>query len=182
VVASSMPVRDVETFFPSRPDPPRVLSNRGANGIDGTLSTAFGVAAAGDGPVVCLLGDVALLHDVGGLAAATRVQGARLTIVLLDNDGGGIFSFLPVAGVTEPAGAVEQLIDTPHGLELRHAAALFGLGWEEAGDASAFRAALARSLADGGRSTIIRVRTDRAENVALHRAVWAAVASARDER
>src|SRR5205085_7998913 len=67
VVASSMPVRDVETFFPARDAPPRVLSNRGANGIDGTVSTALGVAAAGAGPTALLIGDVALAHDVGGL-------------------------------------------------------------------------------------------------------------------
>ncbi len=95
-VASSMPVRDIETFWPVREDPPRVLCNRGANGIDGTVSSAFGAAAAGDGPVVLLIGDVALAHDIGGLLAATRL-GLKLTIVLLDNDGGGIFDFLPIS-------------------------------------------------------------------------------------
>ncbi len=94
-VASSMPVRDIETFWPVRADPPRVLCNRGANGIDGTVSSAFGAAAAGEGPVVLLIGDVALAHDIGGLLAAKRL-GLKLTIVLLDNDGGGIFDFLPV--------------------------------------------------------------------------------------
>ena len=69
-VASSMPVRDIETFWPVRPDPPRVLCNRGANGIDGTVSSAFGAAADGSGPVVLLIGDVALAHDIGGLLAA----------------------------------------------------------------------------------------------------------------
>ena len=72
VVASSMPVRDVETFFPVRETAFRVLANRGANGIDGTVSTAFGVAAASRGPVVLLIGDVALAHDIGGLLAASR--------------------------------------------------------------------------------------------------------------
>jgi 2-succinyl-5-enolpyruvyl-6-hydroxy-3-cyclohexene-1-carboxylate synthase len=71
-IASSMPVRDIESFFPSRPDPPRALSNRGANGIDGTVSAAFGAAAAGDAPTVLLIGDVALAHDAGGLLAARR--------------------------------------------------------------------------------------------------------------
>ena len=95
-VASSMPVRDIETFWPVRADPPRVLCNRGANGIDGTVSSAFGAAAAGSGPVVLLIGDVALAHDIGGLLAAQRLR-LKLTIVLLDNGGGGIFDFLPVA-------------------------------------------------------------------------------------
>lgn len=95
-VASSMPVRDIETFWPARADPPRVLCNRGANGIDGTVSSAFGVAADGRGPVVLLIGDVALAYDIGGLLAARRL-GLKVTIVLLDNGGGGIFDFLPVS-------------------------------------------------------------------------------------
>ena len=119
-----MPVRDVETFFPARDAPPRVLSNRGANGIDGTVSTAFGVAAAGPGPTVLLTGDVALAHDIGGLLAARRL-GLPLVIVLLNNDGGGIFHFLPV----EREGAdFEEHVATPHGLDFAHAAALYGLG------------------------------------------------------
>ena len=115
--------RDV---LPVRDAPPRVLANRGANGIDGTVSTAFGVAAAAAGPVVLLLGDVALAHDVGGLLAARRL-GLPLVIVLLDNDGGGIFDFLPVA--REGAG-YEEHVATPHGLDFAHAAALYGLRHE----------------------------------------------------
>ncbi|MBV8431618.1 MAG: 2-succinyl-5-enolpyruvyl-6-hydroxy-3-cyclohexene-1-carboxylic-acid synthase, partial [Solirubrobacterales bacterium] len=88
-VASSMPIRDVETFAVARGDGPRMLANRGANGIDGTLSAAFGVAATGRRTVL-LIGDVALAHDSGGLLAARRL-GLPLTIVLLNNDGGGIF-------------------------------------------------------------------------------------------
>jgi 2-succinyl-5-enolpyruvyl-6-hydroxy-3-cyclohexene-1-carboxylate synthase len=170
VVASSMPVRDVETFFPARPSSFRVLSNRGANGIDGTVSTAFGVAAASRGPVVALIGDVALAHDIGGLLAASRL-GVKLTIVLLDNDGGGIFHFLPVSG--EGDEFVEH-VATPHGLDFAHAAALYGLGYERALEPAAFRDALDRALA-ADRTTIVAVRTDREENVALHRAVWDAV-------
>jgi 2-succinyl-5-enolpyruvyl-6-hydroxy-3-cyclohexene-1-carboxylate synthase len=96
-VASSMPVRDIESFWPVRADPPGVLCNRGANGIDGTVSSAFGAAAEGRGPVVLLIGDVALAHDIGGLIAARRLE-LDLTIVLIDNGGGGIFDFLPLAG------------------------------------------------------------------------------------
>ena len=167
VVASSMPVRDVETFFPARERPPRVLSNRGANGIDGTVSTAFGVAAVADGPVVLLIGDVALTHDLGGLIAASRL-GLKLTVVLLHNDGGGIFHFLPVASEGE---AFVEHVATPHGLDFAHAAALFGCGYEAAHDVEGFRAALGRALA-ADRTTIVAVRTDREENVALHRRVW----------
>jgi 2-succinyl-5-enolpyruvyl-6-hydroxy-3-cyclohexene-1-carboxylate synthase len=173
VVASSMPVRDAETFFPAREAPPRVLSNRGANGIDGTVSTAFGCAAGGDGPAVLLIGDVALIHDLGGLLAAHRL-GLKLTIVLLHNDGGGIFDFLPVS--REGAEFVEH-VATPHGLDFAHAAALFGLDYELAGTVAEFRAALGRALA-AERTSIVAVRTDRAANVALHGAVWDEVARA----
>ena len=89
----------------------------------GTVSTAFGVAAAATGPVVLLIGDVALAHDIGGLLAAAG-SACRSTIVLLDNDGGGIFDFLPVA---REGGAFEQHVATPHGLDFAHAAALYGL-------------------------------------------------------
>ena len=123
-VGSSMPIRDVEEFFPALNEPPRVLANRGANGIDGTVSSAFGVAAAGGGEVVLLLGDVTLAHDIGGLLAATRL-GLKLTIVLLNNDGGGIFNFLAVAS----QGTVfEEHIATPTGLDFAQAAALYASG------------------------------------------------------
>jgi 2-succinyl-5-enolpyruvyl-6-hydroxy-3-cyclohexene-1-carboxylate synthase len=195
-VASSMPVRDIETFWPVREDPPRVLCNRGANGIDGTVSAAFGAAAAG-GPAVLLVGDVALAHDIGGLLAARRLE-LELTIVLLDNGGGGIFDFLPVAeaelarapapgavggGGSSSGGGSEDLytrhIATPTGLDFAAAAALYGLRHERVDDVAAFRAALERSLLGGG-SSIIEVRGERAANVALHRRVWAAVAAAQE--
>jgi 2-succinyl-5-enolpyruvyl-6-hydroxy-3-cyclohexene-1-carboxylate synthase len=217
-VASSMPVRDIETFWPVRADPPRVLCNRGANGIDGTVSSAFGAAAGGE-PVVLLIGDVALAHDIGGLLAARRLDIA-LTIVLLDNAGGGIFDFLPVAGdpsahAAEPRGSARdehegprdakrepdseganheaaregphredshqdiytRHIATPTGLDFERAAALYGLHHELATDVASFRAALERALgARPARATIVEVRGERTENVALHRRVWAAVA------
>jgi 2-succinyl-5-enolpyruvyl-6-hydroxy-3-cyclohexene-1-carboxylate synthase len=175
VVASSMPIRDVETFFPARHVVPRVLSNRGANGIDGTVSSGFGVAAAARGPVVLLIGDVALAHDIGGLMIGRR-SGLKLTIVLLDNDGGGIFDFLPVSR-TSPQSRYEEHVATPHGLDFAHAAALYGLSYTSVDGVESFRAALDESLAGDG-STIVRVETDRDANVALHRDVWDAVARA----
>jgi 2-succinyl-5-enolpyruvyl-6-hydroxy-3-cyclohexene-1-carboxylate synthase len=160
--ASSMPVRDVETFWPARDAPPRVLAHRGANGIDGTLAAAFGATAAG-ARVVVHLGDVALAHDLGALLSATRLKLA-LTVVLVDNAGGGIFDFLPVASQTD---AFEEHVATPTGLDAERVAALFGLRYERVDELAAIREAP---------GTLLHVRTDRAENVALHGRVHGAVA------
>jgi 2-succinyl-5-enolpyruvyl-6-hydroxy-3-cyclohexene-1-carboxylate synthase len=165
-VASSMPVRDVEEFAKVRNDGPRVLANRGANGIDGTVSSAFGAAAAGTGPVVLLIGDVALAHDIGGLLANSRL-GLALTIVLLNNDGGGIFHFLPVAG---EADAFEEHVATPHGLHLSRAAELYGCDFKRPKGTAEFREEIERSLR-ADTTTIIEVRTDRQENLELHRRI-----------
>jgi 2-succinyl-5-enolpyruvyl-6-hydroxy-3-cyclohexene-1-carboxylate synthase len=171
-VASSMPIRDTEEFIPVRAAPPRVLANRGANGIDGTVSSAFGAAAA-DAQVVLLVGDVALAHDVGGLLAARRLD-LSLTIVLLNNDGGGIFHFLPVAGESD---AFEEHVATPHGLDFGRVAAVYGCEHRIVDDIAALRAALEEA---GSRShtTILEVRTERNDNLALHRRVSDAVADA----
>jgi 2-succinyl-5-enolpyruvyl-6-hydroxy-3-cyclohexene-1-carboxylate synthase len=170
-VASSMPVRDVESFAPVRDDAPRVLCNRGANGIDGTVSSAFGAAAVAS-RVVLLIGDVALAYDVGGLLAARRL-GLPLTIVLLDNDGGGIFEFLPIAGERD---VFEEHVATPHGLDFAHAAALYGCAYADVEDLAGLRGALDGALA-GDRTKIIRVASDRAANLTLHRELSAAVAA-----
>ncbi len=172
-VASSMPVRDVETFFPARDAQPRVLANRGANGIDGTISAAFGAAAAASGPVVALIGDVALAHDLGGLLAASRLE-LPLVIVLINNDGGGIFHFLPIAGERD---AFEEHVATPHGLDFGLLAAAFGVVHLPVSDPPAFRVALDEALVSG-RVTLIEVRTEREANRALHRRVFDAVAEA----
>jgi 2-succinyl-5-enolpyruvyl-6-hydroxy-3-cyclohexene-1-carboxylate synthase len=189
-VASSMPVREIETFWPVREDPPRVLCNRGANGIDGIVSSAFGAAAGDSGAVVLLIGDVALAHDIGGLLAATRL-GLKLTIILLDNGGGGIFDFLPVAENVlareqspaagehdaEHADIYTRHIATPTGLDFANAARLYGLEHERTDDVPAFRAALEQAL-DGESSCVIEVRGDRAENRRLHSRTWRAVSDA----
>ncbi len=192
-VGSSMPVRDIETFWPVRADPPRVLCNRGANGIDGTVSSAFGAAAHAQGPVVLLIGDVALAHDIGGLLAATRL-GLQLTIVLVNNGGGGIFDFLPVARAemareqdAERENTADQdraqdiytrHVATPTGLDFAKAADLYGLAYERAQTVPALREAIERALAPHAEATIIHVRGDRAANVELHGGVWSAVARA----
>ena len=164
VVASSMPVRDVEWFGRARADI-AVFANRGANGIDGIISTAAGVALTGR-PTVCLLGDIALLHDSAGLTALAG-RGIDLTLVVVDNDGGGIFSFLPQARLLPPD-RFEQLFGTPHGTDLPALAAAHGLpasGWGEAD-----------LVPDGVR--VVVARTDRSANRALHQRLDDAVAAA----
>jgi 2-succinyl-5-enolpyruvyl-6-hydroxy-3-cyclohexene-1-carboxylate synthase len=175
VIAASMPIRDAETFWPVLDPPPRTFANRGANGIDGTISTAYGIAAADPGRATYLLiGDVALAHDVGGLLAGRRL-GVPLTIVCVDNAGGGIFDFLPVSG---EGAAYEEHVLTPTGLDVARAAALYDARYVAADDLATLRAAL-DAPPEG--TTIVHVRTERAANVALHRAVWAAVSQARGE-
>jgi 2-succinyl-5-enolpyruvyl-6-hydroxy-3-cyclohexene-1-carboxylate synthase len=167
LVAASMPIRDVETFWPV--DAAGVaLANRGANGIDGTVSTAYGVAAGSGAPTYLHIGDVALAHDVGGLLAGKRL-GVPLTVVVVDNGGGGIFDFLPVATQTD---AYEEHVATPTGLDVAKVAALYDARYVPVADVAALRAALAEPP---NGTTLLHVRTDRAENVALHRRCWEAV-------
>lgn len=165
---NSMPVRDLDTFFPGGNRPIRFLANRGASGIDGVISTALGVSAAGERPLVLVIGDLSFYHDMNGLLAAKR-HGLSATIVLLNNDGGGIFSFLPQAGEPEH---FEELFGTPHGLDFHHVAALYGLDYHAIDGWETFRSAVRASLAAPG-VTLLEVRTDRRANVALHRDLWA---------
>jgi 2-succinyl-5-enolpyruvyl-6-hydroxy-3-cyclohexene-1-carboxylate synthase len=167
VVASSMPVRDLEWF--GGPGA-RAHANRGANGIDGVVSTALGIALGGR-PVVALVGDVAFVHDAGSLTALSA-RSADLRIVVVDNDGGGIFSFLPQAERLEPD-RFEQLFGTPHGTDVVALARAHGL------DATTVttRAQLVERITSGGPS-VTRVATDRAENVRVHRELHAAAVAA----
>ncbi|MBS2027935.1 MAG: 2-succinyl-5-enolpyruvyl-6-hydroxy-3-cyclohexene-1-carboxylic-acid synthase [Deltaproteobacteria bacterium] len=176
-VASSMPIRDVETAAGLRAAFAPVLANRGANGIDGTIASALGAAAAHGGRGALLIGDVAFLHDVNSLLTA-KLLGLSFTALVINNDGGGIFSFLEVAQNVEPA-TFEKLWGTPHGLDVASAARAFGATHSIASTRSALQNALAESLgsrAPGAR--IIEVRTDRARNVEAHRRVLVAVDAA----
>jgi 2-succinyl-5-enolpyruvyl-6-hydroxy-3-cyclohexene-1-carboxylate synthase len=170
VLSSSMPVRDVDAFAPTAAGALRVYSNRGVNGIDGVTSTALGVAAASGRATTLLIGDVALLHDIGAWVAA-RQLGVPLTVVVINNDGGGIFHFLPVA---ERTAHFERLFGTPHGVDLAHLAALAGARLQRPLTTLALREALADATASGGLN-LIEVRTDRQANVEAHRVLFAAL-------
>jgi len=173
VVGNSMPIRDCDTFLPGGERPLRVLGNRGVNGIDGLVSTALGVAAAGADPVVLVLGDLSFYHDLNGLLAAKR-YGLRLAIVLVNNDGGGIFSFLPQASHPEH---FELLFGTPHGLDFEPVVRMYGGDFRRARDWDGFRRALAGALTRDGLS-VIEVPTAREANVTMHRRLWQAVSAA----
>lgn len=178
LVASSMPVRDLEWFGAPRSGV-RVLANRGVNGIDGLVSTAVGVAAVNPGPTVALLGDLAFLHDTNGLLAARGSEGAGPVLVVVDNDGGGIFSFLPQAEWCADE-EFERLFGTPHGVDLVAVARAHGVPARRLTRAGEVVPAL-RGAIDAGGVQVLVVPTDRAANADHHRALWRAVASAMQE-
>ncbi|MCS6800837.1 MAG: 2-succinyl-5-enolpyruvyl-6-hydroxy-3-cyclohexene-1-carboxylic-acid synthase [Chloroflexota bacterium] len=172
VLGNSMPIRDAETVLPVLGRRVRMLANRGASGIDGVVSTALGVAALRQ-PVVLVLGDLSFYHDLNGLLAAKRYR-LSATIIVINNDGGGIFSFLPQA---EQADHFEELFGTPHGLDFTPAADLYGLTYRRVEGADHLRGLVAASLEAPG-VTVLEVRTRRDENVAVHRRLMAAVSAA----
>ncbi len=166
-VASSMAIRDVESFLPKLDRELWLLANRGANGIDGTVSSAVGAALAARGRAFLLTGELALQHDMAGLATARRL-GVELTIVCVHNGGGGIFDFLPVADAADPE-LYERHVATREEVDLEALAALGGLEHRRAQTPDEIRAAAAGPA-------LIEVRTDRADNVRLHRELFARVA------
>ncbi len=168
--ASSMPIRDQEAFLPPGNADVLFLANRGANGIDGLISSGIGAARASARPTVIVTGDLGLLHDLGGLAALRDVS-TPVRIVVVNNDGGGIFGFLPQAEAM-PEEEFESLLGTPRGVDVAGAAALFGLEHRSIAKLDELPAALAAGTG------LIEVRVDRAANVALHRKISAAVAEA----
>ncbi|HEX3334532.1 MAG TPA: 2-succinyl-5-enolpyruvyl-6-hydroxy-3-cyclohexene-1-carboxylic-acid synthase [Acidimicrobiales bacterium] len=170
VVSASMPMRDLEWFSPALPAPPRVLANRGANGIDGVVSTALGVAASEPHHrTIALLGDLAFLHDVSGLVNLPKVP---CTFVVVDNGGGGIFSFLPQSQELE-RDTFEELFGTPPTSDLGAVARGFGLPVDDVTNLSELDAALS---APSKGPVLVRVKVPgRAQNAALHQAVNDAV-------
>jgi 2-succinyl-5-enolpyruvyl-6-hydroxy-3-cyclohexene-1-carboxylate synthase len=168
--ASSMPIRDQEAFLPASGTDARFLCNRGVNGIDGLVSSGIGAAAASGRPTTILTGDLGLLHDVGGLAALRDVE-TPVRIVVIDNDGGGIFHFLPQAEALEGE-EFEALLGTPRGVSAAKAADLFDLPHRRLDSLPD----LSNALAAG--TGLIEVPVDRDPNVELHRRLAATVAQA----
>ncbi len=159
--ASSMPIRDQEAFLGATATDALFLSNRGANGIDGLPSSGIGAAHASGRPTTIVTGDLGLLHDVGGLAALRDVS-TPVRIVVVDNDGGGIFHFLPQEQALEGA-EFEALLGTPRGIDAAKAAALFELPYRRLESLSELLEALAAGTG------LIEVKTARQDNVAVHR-------------
>jgi 2-succinyl-5-enolpyruvyl-6-hydroxy-3-cyclohexene-1-carboxylate synthase len=163
LLASSMPIRDVDAFAQNIERRIRVFANRGANGIDGLVSTALGIAkAAPQLPTVALLGDLSTLHDLSGFVAV-RGADVDMTLVVVNNDGGGIFSFLPIA---HRSPHFERLFGTPHGVDFAHVASLAGAAYTSVSSAAALQAALNDGVGRG--IHLIEAKTRRSTNVEDH--------------
>ena len=168
--ASSMPIRDQESFLPSGETDALFLCNRGANGIDGLLSSGIGAADASGRPTTIVTGDLGFLHDVGGLAALRDVT-TPVRIVVIDNGGSGIFHFLPQEGALDHD-EFEALLATPRGIDAAKAAALFGLPHLRLDDLSDLPEALAAGTG------LIEVPVERRDNVELHERLIRSAAAA----
>ncbi len=165
-----MPIRDQEAFLDAGESDALFLCNRGANGIDGLISSGIGAALQSGRPTTIVTGDLGLLHDLGALASLRDVE-TPIRIVVIDNDGGGIFHFLPQEGAMRED-EFESLLGTPRGVDAERAAALFDLPHRRLGSLSELPGAL------GAGTSLIEIRTDRRDNVAVHRRLAAAVAAA----
>jgi 2-succinyl-5-enolpyruvyl-6-hydroxy-3-cyclohexene-1-carboxylate synthase len=173
-----MPIRDLDAFVPEVATALPVLGNRGASGIDGIISTAAGISLATGRRVVALVGDLALLHDSNGLASL-RDPEVRVTVVLINNDGGGIFHFLPIRDF-EPA--FTSYFATPHARDFSHLAAFHGIPHfredaHEMGSLVRFSTRVSRAL-EASENAILEIRTDREVNRRRRAEVVDAIASA----
>jgi 2-succinyl-5-enolpyruvyl-6-hydroxy-3-cyclohexene-1-carboxylate synthase len=173
-IGNSMPMRDLDTFFWGSEQRIHMMGNRGTNGIDGIISSALGASAVGeDQPTVLVLGDLSFFHDLNGLLAA-RLHQLNLTVILINNDGGGIFSFLPQAAYPE---YFEQLFGTPTGLDFRYAVEMYAGRFQRADNWESFHKAVNQGLHSSGLD-VIEIRAERTSNVKMHRQLWEVVQKA----
>jgi 2-succinyl-5-enolpyruvyl-6-hydroxy-3-cyclohexene-1-carboxylate synthase len=172
-LGNSMPIRDMDMYGAARTDWLTVLANRGASGIDGNVATAIGAAMGAAQPLTAIIGDLALLHDLNSLALLPKTE-APVILVAINNDGGGVFHFLPIAEFED---VFEPYFGTPHGLTFEHAASMVGLAYASVDTEADFVKAYQASLSEG-RSALIEVNIDRSENAGFHRALQGAVVDA----
>ncbi|MFS1517499.1 2-succinyl-5-enolpyruvyl-6-hydroxy-3-cyclohexene-1-carboxylic-acid synthase [Bacillus sp. SCS-151] len=165
-VGNSMPIRDLDSFFLTNDKSIRVLANRGANGIDGIVSTALG-ASINCSPLVLVIGDLSFYHDLNGLLAA-KMHKLNMTIIVINNDGGGIFSFLPQA---QHQNHFETLFGTPLGLDYEYVVNMYGGEFNRVTKWNDFREKVQQSIHTDGLS-VIELTTDRTTNVEMHRSLW----------
>ena len=171
--ANSMPIRDLDASGLKRDAKLNFGVNRGVNGIDGTIATAVGFAAGNGRPTTVVLGDLAMLHDLNSLLLVRNTE-IQMTIVVINNNGGGIFSFLPIVQSTE---TFEEFFATPNDITFEHTAAQFDLNYCKPTSIIECKEMLLQATS-GEESVIIEIQTDRQENVRQHQSVWAQISSA----
>ena len=176
-LGNSMPIRDMEMFGGTGGPRPEVAANRGASGIDGVVSTAAGFACGLGRPATLMIGDLSLLHDLTALIHL-RALPQPLIIVVLNNGGGGIFQFLPIARHPD---LLDPWFTSPHDVEFSGIQRLFGIPCHRPATPAEFVTVYREACASGA-PAIIEVRTDRAENLAAHRALGESVVAAIEAR
>jgi 2-succinyl-5-enolpyruvyl-6-hydroxy-3-cyclohexene-1-carboxylate synthase len=175
-IASSTPIRDLDTFFQPLQSI-SVLANRGANGIDGTVSSALGAAWRSEQPMILVCGDLAFYHDLNGLMAVKQYN-INLTIILLNNNGGGIFELLPIANFEPP---FEQFFGTPHGLDFAPIVTAYGCDYNQIQDWQHFQSAVLESLSTSG-TQVLEIKSDRKRDKQLRQNLWQSIAKAVDQQ
>jgi 2-succinyl-5-enolpyruvyl-6-hydroxy-3-cyclohexene-1-carboxylate synthase len=173
VVGSSMPVRDLDYFFLRCGKNVRLIANRGANGIDGVVSTAMGISAV-EGNVLLVLGDISFYHDMNGLLAS-KLYTLNATIIVVNNRGGGIFSFLPQHSL--PKDIFEQLFGEAHDLDFSGVKLLYGGEFNRVSDWGSFGGVLASSISGSGLRVIELMAPDRERNLELHKEIFQTLSS-----
>ncbi|REB06373.1 2-succinyl-5-enolpyruvyl-6-hydroxy-3-cyclohexene-1-carboxylic-acid synthase [Sporosarcina sp. BI001-red] len=169
ISGSSMPIRDLDTYFQKTERDIAIFSNRGVNGIDGVVSTALGIQTARKRPSWLLIGDLSFMHDVNGLLIS-RMQTVDLTIIVSNNDGGGIFSYLPQASIPNH---FEQLFGTPTGLSFAPLAEMYGIQYDSASSIEQLESQLGEEKTAPLR--IIEMISIREQNLQAHREMWNAI-------
>ena len=165
-IANSMPIRDADNFFfPKQPTGP-LFANRGVSGIDGNIATAIGAAQGCDLPVIAILGDLTSLHDLTSLAQLKQAK-QPLILIIINNDGGAIYSFMPIA---QKSKHVEEFFAMPHGYKFEEAARLFGLYYAAPKSREDFEDLLLRAI-NYKESCVIEIATNRSDNYALHKRI-----------